>query len=164
MSDIPKQMLRPIDKLLDAGGYIIIIVFWTYTLIHYTKLPDTIPIHFGLDGAPDKYGHKSNILLLPGLSTIMFIAFTLIIRFIRIRMNTVALAPNELMYETIQGQRLMRGLRTIIMLTFFYLTVATISIAHQHADKLNLLALIFFGVLMFVPIIMALYSARKSKR
>lgn len=30
----------------------------------WSQMPDTVPVHFGLDGKPDRYGHKSEILLL----------------------------------------------------------------------------------------------------
>ena len=39
------------------------------TALFYPRLPDTIPIHFGLDGEPDRWGSRAHLFALPALLT-----------------------------------------------------------------------------------------------
>jgi len=44
--------------------FIIAISSLTYMIITYQSLPDTIPLHWGLGGFPDRFGNKSELLII----------------------------------------------------------------------------------------------------
>lgn len=41
---------------------VLAILVWLYVILTYNHAPETIPTHFGPTGAPDSFGHKSNML------------------------------------------------------------------------------------------------------
>lgn len=47
----------------------------------WNVLPATIPVHFGLDGQPDRFGDKSEILILLVLNVVVYVGLTYLARF-----------------------------------------------------------------------------------
>ena len=45
---------------------------WSFSIYHYTSLPEIIPIHYSIDGSPDGFGDKNSIFIFPFLGTILF--------------------------------------------------------------------------------------------
>lgn len=50
---------------------LIICIPLVYTAYLYPSLPDTIPLHFNIDGKPDGFGHKSKIWMVTLLLTLV---------------------------------------------------------------------------------------------
>ncbi|MBS1919934.1 MAG: SdpI family protein [Bacteroidetes bacterium] len=44
---------------------------WIYLATIWEKLPGKVPIHFGLDGSPDKYGNKDQLIYITAILTII---------------------------------------------------------------------------------------------
>jgi len=69
--------MKRLYDLLNAA----LLAFTTFTIVsRYPGLPRRIPVHFGISGAPDRWGDKSEIFILVGLMwgmTILFYAVTL---------------------------------------------------------------------------------------
>lgn len=69
--------MRRLYDLLNAA----LLAVTTYTVVSkYPALPDRIPVHFGITGAPDRWGAKSEIFILVGVMwglTIIFYALSL---------------------------------------------------------------------------------------
>lgn len=49
------------------------VFLWTYSMYHYSALPNVIPIHYGIDGSPDGFGNKNTIFMFPILGTVLFV-------------------------------------------------------------------------------------------
>jgi hypothetical protein len=60
------------DKKRAAAQIAVVTVAWlafiAYVAAIYPGLPDIIPVHFGLDGVPNRYGSKTEMLVLVALS------------------------------------------------------------------------------------------------
>jgi len=61
------------EKILVLISTLCVIAMWVYLYIAWSNLPSIIPIHFGISGAPDRFGNKSSVLLLPIIASIMHI-------------------------------------------------------------------------------------------
>jgi len=61
------------EKMLILISTFCVIAMWVYLYIAWSNLPSIIPIHFGISGAPDRFGNKSSVLLLPIIASIMHI-------------------------------------------------------------------------------------------
>ncbi len=63
--------------LTDGIGFVVWLLPAAYLLMLYPSLPDTVPVHFGADGQPDRYGDRSEflliVLMLMGVSAIMYL-------------------------------------------------------------------------------------------
>lgn len=69
LTDVAEPRL---DKGKAAIQIAVVTVAWlafiAYVAVIYPGLPDTIPVHFGLDGVPNRYGSKAEMLVLVALS------------------------------------------------------------------------------------------------
>ena len=53
---------------------------WMYLAFIWNDLPLTIPTHFGINGMPNKFGAKNEILLVPGIFTFIGIGIYFLMR------------------------------------------------------------------------------------
>jgi uncharacterized membrane protein len=69
--------MKRLYDLLNA----VLLGYTTFRVVSkYPGLPDRIPVHFGLSGAPDRWGAKSEIFIIVGVMwglTLLFYALTL---------------------------------------------------------------------------------------
>jgi len=61
------------EKILILISTLYVIAMWVYLYIAWSNLPSIIPIHFGISGAPDRFGNKSSVFLQPIIASIMHI-------------------------------------------------------------------------------------------
>ena len=78
------------STVLDAATAVVAIVTLAATLVMVSGLPDTVPVHFGDGGVPDRWGSKFEMLALPVLG-ILFPA--LVIGINRARASGMRLHP-----------------------------------------------------------------------
>jgi uncharacterized membrane protein len=73
-----KIEITTFDWAIEIVTGSIIILGLIYVALNFTKLPDTIPTHFGIDGKPDGYGSKymSLLLVFIGLSTYLMLVLS----------------------------------------------------------------------------------------
>lgn len=57
--------IAPFDKALEIIACLLLLLTAGLSIYAYTGMPETIPIHFNLQGQPDDYGSKGTIFLLP---------------------------------------------------------------------------------------------------
>ncbi len=77
-----KPKIRPnlstTDKAMELIGWIVVLGIWILPLYYYSGLPESIPIHYNGAGEVDSLGGKASIFILPIISTILFIALTIL--------------------------------------------------------------------------------------
>ena len=118
--------------------------------LHWNSLPAQIPTHFGFSGAPDAYGSKSSLLLLPIVSAVLYGILTVLSFFPQVFNYPVAVTrENRPRLEAI-SLALMGWLKVEIACLFAYLTWDTIRIAQGSLDGLGP---------AFLPILLVLLAA-----
>jgi uncharacterized membrane protein len=60
-------------KIMYGLAAILAIISWVIAIYNWDKLPDVIPVHFGIDGQADGFADKSlfSVFFIPGLQTLM---------------------------------------------------------------------------------------------
>ena len=58
---------------------VIALIPWVYLLSIWSSLPERIPVHFGIDGTPDKYGQRNEIFFIPATCTLVSILVYLLL-------------------------------------------------------------------------------------
>src|SRR5687768_1268032 len=61
---LPRTPLERVLQVLAAGSVAALLIFMVSV---WSRLPQTVPIHFGIDGTPDAWGDRSTLLLLPAI-------------------------------------------------------------------------------------------------
>ena len=63
-----------LDRRLAAVQVTVVTVAWLALMVYiaaiYPGLPEVIPVHFGLDGVPNRYGSKVEMLVIAAIATI----------------------------------------------------------------------------------------------
>ncbi len=154
MSNRPKIKLSLSigDLLIELIAWMVLIGIWVLTLKNYPSLPETIPIHYNRIGEVDKFGNKWNILMLPIISTILFLGLSIL--------NTIPHTfnyPTKITKENAVQQytlavRLIRFLKLIIVLIFGSIVLQTINITTGKTTGLESCFLPFTLAFIFIPI------------
>lgn len=157
-----KLQLSSTDKTVEAIGWMIILATWILVLVYYSKLPETIPIHYNGSGVADGFGKKINILTLPIVSTILFVGLTVLNNYPYLYNYTSTISEENAYYQYTNATRLIRYMKLAIAIIFGYLVFMTIQNAKGNADGLGVLFLPFTMGLLFIPIFYFLIKSSKT--
>ncbi|MDQ3009479.1 MAG: DUF1648 domain-containing protein [Acidobacteriota bacterium] len=58
--------------LIDSITLIFLVLGWWIAIASYPRLPESIPVHFGLTGEVDGWGGRWMIFLMPAIATLIF--------------------------------------------------------------------------------------------
>jgi len=136
MKNRPKLNLQlsAMDLSLEILGWRAIIGVWVLTLMHYSKLPDTIPIHYNASGEPDGFGGKGHIISLPIVSTILFLGLSLLNKYPHIFNYPTEITTENALKQYTNATRLLRYLKLIIAIVFGSIVYQTIRTAIGKTD------------------------------
>ncbi|PID59717.1 MAG: hypothetical protein CR986_05470 [Ignavibacteriae bacterium] len=158
-----KPKLNIIDKILEVAGFIILVSYWIFIISTYSNLPQKVPIHYGLNGKPDTTGSKISFIILPILATILFIGLTILNNFPHIFNYLKKITEENALTQYTGATKLVRFIKTIILLMFGYISVQTYLIVTNRAVGLEAWFLPLSLALMFIPIIAYIYEQIKGK-
>ncbi len=163
--------MRRLYSLLNA----VLLGYTTFRVVsEYAGLPDRIPVHFGLNGAPDRWGAKSEIFIVVGVMwglTILFYAVSLSMP--RLARNPQFLnIPNKEAFLKLPPERqaiffellreFMTGMTVACNLLFFLISGATLRVIEHKASGVPFkdvgagLAVLVVMTLVYLPRIIAL--------
>lgn len=122
-----KLLLTTTDKALEIIGLCTLLALWTLVILNYTKLPDTIPIHYNASGEIDGYGNKSMIWNILLIGSIIYAGMTLLNRFPHIFNYTTKITAQNALREYTIATKIVRCTKLIILLMFGYLILKIIN-------------------------------------
>lgn len=118
---------------------IINLIPWIYLLSIWNNLPERIPVHFGIDGTPDKYGQRDQILFIPATCTIVSVLVYLLLT------NIYKIDPKRWAFK--QPEIFLK----IAMVVVVFISCLSIIVlnwtARQHTSGMNLV-LVMMGLLL----------------
>ena len=76
--DLPWDVADRIAESVAAVGLVLLLVAG---IVGATSLPRRVPIHFGFDGAPDRWGSPVHLLALPAIGLVLYALLSLLARF-----------------------------------------------------------------------------------
>ena len=132
-----KIELTNIDKAFEIIGWLVLFVTCFLTITNYNNLPDIIPIHYNAAGEADGFGRKANILILPIISTILFIGLTLLNRVPHIFNYPTNITRENAKRQYTFATRLIRYLKVIIVVMFGFIAIRTIQSANRQVEGLE---------------------------
>jgi len=117
-----EKILQLVSILILAGNLVLLITAWG-------KLPSTVPTHFGFFGAPDGYGEKSRLLMLPILAAGFYLLFTIIERFPWVCNFPIEITGQNAKYEYQTMREMLVCAKAELLAVFTYILLGQIKTA-----------------------------------
>jgi uncharacterized membrane protein len=159
----PKITL-PITRLDWATEFIagtILLLTFVILSVYFKDLPDRVPRHFNATGVADGFGGKNMILILPLINLIVFAVLTWAQRVPHIHNFPVSITAGNIVRQYQNSVSLLRTVKVIITIQFFYITYATIETAF---GRMNGLSPFFVPVSIGVLLISIIFHVTRSYR
>ena len=156
-----KPTLSKGDKIIEASGWMALIILWSLVLFSYSKLPETIAIHFDASGNPNGFGDKITIFSLPIITSVLFLGLSYLNRFPHIFNYMTEINEDNALQQYSIACRLIRMLKLSIVIIFTVIVISTLNVTDktwQWSMPLVVLGLTFFPVLYYL-----LQSNKKRK-
>lgn len=150
----PKIRVSPsrLAILLEVGAWVLVLALIVWVSMEMGKLPDKIPVHFGADGLPNRWGSPSELWILVGVSVFVVGLLAIVRRVVEpYNMNIpVHVTPENAPKVYRLTLDLLCVLQFVIAITFLLLFFTTIQNTHQPFNEqynqrvlITILSLIF---------------------
>jgi len=156
--------LEPIDRIIELIGIVGLLILIGLPIIYFNELPDTMPIHFGLNGQADAWSDKGTVWMLPIIGIVMYLGMFLLNKFPHIFNYPQKITKDnaEKLYRT--ATRMVRTLNALIACLFAYITYSTIQTALGNQNGLGDLFMPIFMILIFGTTAYFLYKSIKKEK
>ncbi len=159
-----KIRLTAPDWATEFIAFFFLIILIAIPLIYYNDLPDKIPVHFNASGQPDGYGTRSTLWILPLTGAFMYLIMTILGAFPNIYNYPVEITPENAVPQYRLATRLIRILKTVILVIFSFISYQTIRTATGAAAGLGKAFLPVFLLLTFGVIIIYIVNSLNNRR
>jgi uncharacterized membrane protein len=165
--NIPRPRLRlklsSHDRVIEFLGISFLIILIAIPVFYYNQLPERIPTHFNAAGLPDGYGGRHSLFVLPATGLFMYILLTVIAAFPHIYNYPVTITPENAEVQYRLATRLMRILKTVILILFSFISWMSVKTAAGSASGLGKMYLPVFIILTFGVVIIYLVQASNNR-
>jgi uncharacterized membrane protein len=156
-------------KALILSAFIINLLALFVVAYYYPSLPNVTPTHYGINGAPNSYGNKSSLLIIPGIFIALFVFLVLILRFRYTLLEKYPYLLNlpSFVYvlgtktsPSVQGEVINRVF-SVFSLSVLYVSLLnlTISLAIMRQDAYLLLPSVLAIIAVFIASVLLLYRS-----
>jgi len=154
-------MLKNISFFLKLSSFFLLVFIWVYTMITYGKLPETVPIHFDLDGKADGFGSKNTNWFLAGISSAIFI----LMMYLSQNPNAPGLnIPENLKKDPAISEFVVSILCVLTMFLFANINYESIQVSLGKVEGLSNITNYILGLMLLFIIAMMIYSLRLTKK
>ncbi len=157
--DVPK---KPTDKAIELVGYGALLLLFGLPAIFYFSLPETIPIHFGIDGVPDGYGPRGMIWLLPGIAFLLYAGIMWLANYPHVFNYPVRLTTDNIFRQYRYAQRSLRIISALVVVMFAFLKYMSIQVTFGQLDAIPMWPVIIMLAAIFASVGVYMYKALKD--
>ncbi len=137
------------QKAIELITIIFLLLIWIYLIVSWDNLPDKIPGHYNAAGIVDRLGNKSEILLTPIVSLVLYTLLTIVSYFPSIWNvpNKVTEENREFTYGNLKTMLILIKMEMVI--TYAYMTYCGIKTQSLGAWFLPLDLMVIFGTIIY---------------
>jgi uncharacterized membrane protein len=157
--DIP---ILPLQKFITMFSLILLIGNIAYIIIEWPALPEKFPGHFNAAGEVDRWGSKAEIWILPIIGLILWALLTILEKYPHIY-NYINLTQQNAEKQYKYARMLLSAQKLFISISFVYLNVQSIQIAHNKQFGLGNWDLPVFLILILGSIAYYLFKVIRLK-
>ncbi|MFT7085619.1 MAG: putative membrane protein [Vicingaceae bacterium] len=122
----PYTKLKLFDWTLEATSLVIIGISWCYMLPNFADIPQTIPVHFDIQGKPDRFGDKSELFTLLHASTGLYLLLLLLSFFPQFHNIPTTLTEVNIGEKLRLSGRMTRMVNAVMCLIFLVLSATSV--------------------------------------
>ena len=148
-----KINVTKLDRLLEILGILLLLLLWASCFWAYKYLgsDQKIPIHFNLQGFPDKYGSKNSLLLLPIIGTALYIGISFLNRYPETFNYWRPITAENALSQYTMATKLLRLITIATLLVFLYIQTSIILAAKNIKAGLSSHTLLIVLLFMLIP-------------
>ncbi len=137
------------DKIVEIICLILAIGVPLYIIINWSNIPDPLPMHYDLAGNVDRWGDKTELIILPIVTLIMYAFMSAIGYFPQVWNTGVSITEEnrERVYRTLKY--LVKTMKLIVVVDFSYMTINTLMCRDLPIWFTPVVLLIIFGNITF---------------
>ena len=158
-----KLPMNTFQVVLEVAGTLVLIIFTTYLITNYSKLPTEIPTHFNIKGEPNSWGDKSEILTLYVVGVLLYIGLTVLNRFPHIFNYPVKITEQNAEVQYRMAQILLSVMKLVTLAIFLYISIHMIKVAEGIHPAIGNVFIILILCCSLIPVIVYLILAYKAK-
>jgi uncharacterized membrane protein len=155
MSERPriKVRLSKWDVTVEIFAWLILALTWIYVISVYKQLPERIATHYNLAGEADGFGHKSSLLWMMVVPSIIAIGLSILNKYPHIFNYPVEITAENAAQQYQLGSRMIRGLKLAMIIIFTTIAWQTVQTSNHSTAALSVWLLPFSLLCTFVPLI-----------
>lgn len=120
-----------------------------YLILNWANIPEKVPMHYNFAGKVDRFGNKSEIIILPIITVIMFSFMSVIEHFPQLWNTGVKVTDKNKEYVYRILKNMITTIKLIAVCVFTYLTMQTTLVIELPSMFLPAFMLILFGDILF---------------
>jgi len=132
--DVP---LTPFDLWMDRFSFFIFFAIWTYVVLNYSNIPETIPLHFDAQGNADHFGSKQSIWLLMGIMSLLFVGIYILGKYPHLHNYTINITEQNALKNYRFSTRLLRFVNLFDLILFAYIVKQTLRAEVETTSRLG---------------------------
>lgn len=152
------------DMIVEFSSITLILLMWTYTIITFSDLPETIPTHFNSHGEADDWGSKWTIWIIPFIGSILYTGLFVINKFPHLHNYMVNITEENALKNYKFSTRIVRVINFLCALLMAYITYKIIVGAKgEYVSMGSWFFPVIIGTSIIGPIILIIYMQRLNK-
>lgn len=158
-----KLKLNPADWLTEIVAVVFLVILVGLPVFYFGELPEKVPVHFNAAGQIDDYGSKASLIVLPLTGLFMYGLLTVISLFPHIFNYPVKITPENARVQYSLATRMLRILKTVILVMFTFISYQTIRAAAGKTGGLGKVFLPVFLIITFGVVIVYLTQSLNNR-
>ena len=154
---------RSVDVIIEALAAICLIYMIIQLIVVYPDLNQKVPTHFGSSGAPDAWGDKSSMLIIPIVSIVLYVGLTLLNQYPHLFNYPIPITEENANRQYQYAKSLLTTLKFTTCGLFLYIQLQTISVAKQIQSGLGTYFLVVLLIGSFIPIVIYFVISARNK-
>jgi uncharacterized membrane protein len=158
--EMPRTRLEIYCEVVAAIAVAFVFIYLSAT---WTTLPDKVPTHFSFAGTPDQWGSKYSLLLLLGVTFVLYAGLSILSRFPHIYNYPFAITEENRKRQYLLARQMITALKAELVCVFVFITWQTISVARGSVNDLTGWFIPVFLVVVFGTIVLYFIRAYRLR-
>jgi uncharacterized membrane protein len=158
--EMPRTRMEIYCEVVAAAAVAFLFIYLSAT---WATLPDKIPTHFDFAGTPDHWGSKYSLLLLVGVTIVLYVGLSILTRFPHIYNYPFAITDENRRQQYSLARNMVTALKAELVCVFVFMTWQTVNVACGRAGDLTGWFMPAFLLIVFGTVIIYFVKAYRSR-